>query len=84
MHCLIQDKHGDILAQYVLDDTDPLDCDYYAERFGNSHGVELDGETPGNMIPDGCEDLSVTLLEDPNNPVVIWNSHNYIIKNEEY
>jgi len=84
MHCLIFDRSGDLLANFLLDDNDPLDCDYYAERYGNSHGVELEGETPGAMIPDGTEDLSVVILENPGNRVVVWNSHNYMIKQEEY
>lgn len=83
MYAVITDRHGNEEARFVLTDTDALDCDQYAARFAAAMGFDLEGEEPQSRIPDGCEDYTVTLTEDPTAPRC-WGRANYMIANEEY
>ena len=78
---IIQDRHGIEQARYLLAGDDLLDTDIYAERWANSMGIELEGEEEYS-IPDGCEDYSVTITENPENPAICWASANYMMKGE--
>ena len=83
MYAIITDRNGTEEARFILTDTDPLDCDHFAARFAADIGYDLEGEEPQSRIPDGCEDYTVTLTEDPQG-VRCWSRANYMIKNEEY
>lgn len=81
MYAIITDRNGHEAARYALTDTDALDCDQYAARFALDMGVDLEGEEPAARIPDGCEDYTVTLTEDPTAPRC-WSRANYMISPE--
>ena len=81
MYALIQDRHGQELTRYALTGDDALDCDIYADRFARDFGVSLEGEQPGASIPDGCEDISVTLTDEPG-AARAWSSRNYMMTTE--
>ena len=81
MFAIIQDRSGQELARYPLADTDPLDPDFFADRFSSDMGITLEGEEPGSAIPDGGEDISITLQEEPGSPCC-WTSANYMIAAE--
>ena len=83
MYAIITDRHGNEEARFVLTNTDALDCDQYAARFAQAMGFDLEGEEPQSRIPDGCEDYTVTLTEDPAAPRC-WSRANYLVKQEEY
>lgn len=83
MYAILTDRNGTEIDRYTLTDTDLLDCDRFADIFANGLGIELEGEAPDSRIPDGCEDYTVTLTEDPQG-VRCWSRANYMIKNEEY
>jgi hypothetical protein len=77
MHAIIKDTHGQELARFDLTDDEPLDCHHYARLFESMTGGTLIFSDGG--IPDGCEDISVTLTEDPDS-VRCWDSENYFIE----
>lgn len=80
MFALITDQHGQELARYTLADTDPLNCDTYAQRYADAIGYDLDhsdGEIPG-----GLGDFTVTLTEQPENTAVCWSSRSYFLSQE--
>lgn len=81
MLAIITDRNGNTEAAYSLSDTDPLDCDHYAARFSNEIGIDLEGEEPDSRIPDGCEDYTVTLTDDPSG-ARCWSRANYMISAE--
>jgi hypothetical protein len=76
MYAIIQNRHGEEEARYALTDTDPLDCLIYAKRYARDVGTDFED---GGDVPDGCEDFSVTLTEDPENTAVCWSRANYCI-----
>ena len=80
MLAILRYRSGREVERITLTDTDPLDCDHFAERFSNLIGYELEGETEGR-IPDGCEDYSITITDDPEG-VRCWSSANYMVKAE--
>ena len=81
MYAIITDRHGNEEARYILADTDPLDCDLYAARFADAMGIDLEGEEPDSRIPDGGEDYSVTLTQEPHG-VRCWSRANYMMSAE--
>jgi hypothetical protein len=81
MYAIITDRNGHEEARYILSDTDPLDCDVYAQRFANAIGYDLEGEEPTARIPDGCEDYTVTITEEPH-AARCWSRANYMIASE--
>lgn len=81
MFAIVNNEHGQEQWRLELNDDAPLDPDYYAEIFAGLYGVEIDGEQPGAAIPDGCEDFSVVIQEEPG-AVRCWKSANYLIRGE--
>jgi hypothetical protein len=77
---ILRYRSGREVDRIMLTDSDPLDCDHFAERFSKTLGYELEGETEGR-IPDGCEDYSITITDDPEG-VRCWSSANYMLKPE--
>ena len=79
MYALIKDGFGNEETRILLADNDTLDPDHWADVYANSMGIDLssDGE-----VPDGCEDFSVVITEDPDNTAVCWKSKNYMIAGE--
>jgi hypothetical protein len=73
MYAIIKNRHGEEEARYPAD---LLDCDLYAARYANDVGTDFED---GGDLPDGCEDFSVTLTEDPANTAVCWKSKNYCV-----
>lgn len=83
MYAIIYDRNGQEQTRYTLADSDLLDCDIYAARFAKDMGINaLEGETPTERIPDGCEDYRVELTEEPN-AARCWNSANYLFSQWE-
>ena len=80
-YAIVSDRHGHEEARYLLADDDLLDPDFYAAKWADSVGVEFDTEENG-LIPDGGEDFSVVITENPDNPSICWTSANYMIKGE--
>lgn len=78
MLAILKDRNGTEVDRITLDDNDPLDCDRFASRFAATWGFELDED---GIIPDGSEDYSVTLTDDPDG-VRCWESANYMIVQE--
>jgi hypothetical protein len=78
---ILKDRHGKEEGCIVLDDSDPMDCDHFAARFSEMLGITLEGAEPGLAIPDGGEDYSVTITEDPDS-VRCWSSANYMMQAE--
>lgn len=76
MYAIVKNRHGEEEARYTLSDSDTLDCSLYAKRYANDVGTDFED---GGNVPDGCEDFSVTLTEDPDNNAVCWNSANYCV-----
>ena len=81
MNALVYDRHGAEIARYAVRDEDTLSPDAYAERFGSAMGIELIPSKPGATIPDGCEDIRITIQEEPGS-AVCWTSRNYLISAE--
>jgi hypothetical protein len=81
MHAIIKDRNGYELARFTLGEFDTLDCDHYARMYAGMYGCDLEPSAPAAEIPDGCEDLSVTLTEDLDS-VCCWTSQNYMIATE--
>ena len=81
MYAIIKDRDGQELSRLTLEPDAPLDCDIYARIFGDSYGLTLIGSEPGATIPDGCEDISITLQEEPG-AVTCWTSENYMIEEQ--
>ena len=77
MYAILRDRNGYEIDRCKLSDTDPLDCDHFAAVFSNYLGIDLEGETPDSRIPDGGEDFSITLTEEPTAPRC-WCSANYM------
>lgn len=80
INAIIYDRHGDEQARIPLGLDDTLDPDWYADKYANAMGIEL--SLDDGHIPDGCEDFSVVITEDPDNRAVCWTSKNYIIVGE--
>jgi len=78
---ILKDRHGVKELRIVLQDSDPMDCDHFAARFSEMLGITLEGAESGLDIPDGCEDYSVTITEDPDS-VRCWSSANYMMQAE--
>ncbi len=78
MLAILKDRHGTEVDRITLEDSDPMDCDHFANRFAESLGFELDAD---GIVPDGTEDYSVTLTDDPTG-VRSWKSANYMIAEE--
>ena len=78
---ILKAGHGQEEGRIVLEDDDPMDCDHFAARFSEMLGITLEGALPGEDIPDGCEDYSVTITNDPES-VSCWSSQNYTIAQE--
>lgn len=76
MLAILRDRHGDEHGRFTLADVDPLDCDHYAARFADLLGFELDFNA--DEVPDGSEDYSVTLTDDPHG-VRSWKYENYMM-----
>jgi hypothetical protein len=81
MYAVVRDRHGEEQQRFDVPDVGALDCDIYAAIFADECGFTLEGEDRGR-IPDGCEDYSVTLCEDPNNRAHCWSSANYMVVGE--
>lgn len=77
MFALIKDQHGQELCRIVLSDMDTLDLDWWADKYASAMDIEL--SLDDGYIPDGCEDFSVVLTDDPENTAVCWASKNYMI-----
>ena len=76
MYAIIKDRHGEEQARYAAD---LLNCDLYAARYAKDMSVDLHDTEWWHDLPDGCEDFSVTLTEDPANTAVCWKSKNYCV-----
>jgi hypothetical protein len=72
MFAVLRDRHGEIIDQVALTDNDPLELDFWREYFENRIDMTLESA----RIPDGCEDFSITLTEDPDG-IRCWAAHNY-------
>jgi hypothetical protein len=79
MYAIIKNRDGHEEARYALTDTDLLDCDLYAARYSADVGIDYQDSEWWHDLPDGCEDFSVTLTEDPANTAVCWKSKNYCV-----
>jgi len=75
MYAVLKDGHGDIIDQTMLSPTDTLDIEYWKNYFEHRFELELH---EGN-IPDGCEDYSITITEDPEG-VSCWSSANFMLE----
>jgi hypothetical protein len=75
---IFKDRHGHEVDRIILNDNDPMDCEHFAKIFADGLGIELHDESEG-IIPDGMEDYSVTITDNPHG-VRCWNSANYMIK----
>ena len=78
---ILKAGHGQEEGRIVLEDSDPMDCDHFAAKFSEMLGITLEGALPGEDIPDGCEDYSVTITDSPNS-VICWSSQNYMVAAE--
>ena len=72
MFAVLRDRHSQIIDQVALSDDDTLDHNYWRDYFENRLELRLEA----GFIPDGCEDYSITLTENPDG-VVCWAAHNY-------
>lgn len=79
-YAIFRDRDGHEIDRYMLAGDDVMDCDTYAAKFADGLGIELQDETFGR-IPDGCEDYSVTITDNPHGPRC-WSSANYMTKPE--
>ena len=80
MYAVIKDGFGNEETRIILGDDDTLDPDFWADKYANAMGILLsfdDGD-----VPDGCEDFSVVITENPDNGAVCWKSKNYLIVGE--
>lgn len=73
---ITDDRSGEELARYTLQDADILDCDIYAEKYADDMGFGI--EFSYHTAPLGCADFTVTLQEEPGS-VVCWNSQSYFM-----
>ncbi len=80
-YAVLKAGHGKEEGRIVLEDDDPMDCDHFAAKFSEMLGITLEGALPGEDIPDGCEDYSVTITDDPDS-VRCWSSQNYMVAAE--
>jgi hypothetical protein len=80
-YAILKAGHGQEEGRIVLEDSDPMDCDHFAAKFSEMFGITLEGALPGEDIPDGCEDYSVTITDDPDS-VRCWSSQNYMVAAE--
>jgi len=76
MLAILRDRHGDEEGRFTLADVDSLDCDHYAARFADLLGFDFDFNA--DEVPDGCEDYSITLTDDPLG-VRCWKYENYML-----
>jgi hypothetical protein len=81
MYAIIKDRHGHELNRLILEPDAPLEPDVYARIYADNYGFEPLGDCPWHVIPDGCEDFSVTIQEEPGS-VICWKSANYLIGEE--
>ena len=72
MFAVLRDRHSQIIDQVALTDNDPLEIDFWREYFENRIDMTLES----HRVPDGCEDFSITLTEDPDG-IRCWAAHNY-------
>ena len=79
-YAIFRDRDGHEIDRYMLAGDDVMDCDHYAAKFADGLEIELQDETFGR-IPDGCEDYSVTITDNPHGPRC-WSSANYMTKPE--
>jgi hypothetical protein len=75
---IFRDRHGHELDRITLGENDLMDCDHFAKIFADGLGIELQDEAYG-LIPDGVEDYSVTITDNPHGPRC-WSFANYMIK----
>jgi len=80
MYALILDGFGNEETRIVLGDNDCLDPDWWADKYAAAVGIDLSFDS--GLIPDGCEDFSVVITENPDNGAVCWKSKNYMIVGE--
>lgn len=71
---ITDDESGTILVKYQLRDSDIADCDTIARQHADNMGGSID---KGGYVPDGCSDFTVTLTDDPEQTVRVWNSRSY-------
>jgi hypothetical protein len=81
MYAIIYNRDGAEQWRLELNETATLDPDAYARIFAGLYGIELEGEEPGAAIPDGGEDFSVVIQEEPG-AVRCWTSANYMVRGE--
>ena len=81
MYALIYNRDGAEQWRMELNDSATLEPQAYADIFAGLYGLELLGDCPWHVIPDGCEDLRVVIQEIPGH-VTCWKSANYLIGGE--
>ena len=82
MYAIIYNRDGVELWRLELNDDATLDPNTYARIFAGLYGMEImNGEEPGATIPDGGEDFSVVIQEEPG-AVRRWASANYMLRGE--
>jgi hypothetical protein len=73
------DQSGEVYLQRKLDDSETLDCDFFAAAYAETMGVELAPKT--GHVPLGCGHFTVEIAEQPQT-AVCWSSRSYFIKSD--
>ena len=81
MYALVYNREGAEQWRLELNDDASLEPDHYARIFAGLYGIEIEGEKSGAAIPDGCEDFSVVIQEEPG-AIRCWKSSNYMLAAE--
>ena len=81
MYAIVYNREGAEQWRLELNDEATLEPDHYAQIFAGLYGIEIEGEKPGAAIPDGGEDFSVVVQEEPGS-VHCWKSANYMMRDE--
>ena len=82
MYALAYNRDGAEQWRLELNDDATLDPDHYARIFSGLYGIELLGDCPWHVIPDGCEDIRIVVQEEPG-AVRCWKSANYILGRDD-
>ena len=76
MYAIIEPRNEPEIIRPLGDD-DILDCEIYADEYAHDLGVTI--AAADGYIPNGCGDITVTLLEDLETRYHIWTTADYFL-----
>ena len=77
MFAILYNRHGHEEARRTLGDVDSLEPEDYAASFAAMLGIdELQPSSPGETIPDGCEDYRIEITDEPG-AARVWKACNF-------